>query len=77
MAYLQNNPSANRCKLVSSVTFGKSEHCLSVAIQVYEASLGLRYLHHNWVIHGDLKAASIITIRSLHFSHLLLVEYFG
>lgn len=54
LEYLKNKPSASRRKLVRGVLSRLISQLTRP--QLYETSLGLKYLHKSSVIHGDVKA---------------------
>lgn len=57
--YLRRVPNANRRQLVRDVHRLQPVAFLLTCSQLYEAALGLAYLHSKGVVHGDIKAVSL------------------
>lgn len=66
MQFLHANPDTNRSDFVSAVfiSFQFLFKALIYNCQVRDAARGLQYLHSNDIVHGNLKAVSLILSRS-------------
>ncbi|EMD37239.1 hypothetical protein CERSUDRAFT_123937 [Gelatoporia subvermispora B] len=59
LQYLQAHPEANRVQLVRASAITQAYRS-NTALQIFEVSLGLRHLHGERIVHGDIKGVNIL-----------------
>ena len=67
--YAKSNPTANRMRLVGPfIVFCNPFNLLTNDFQFSEATSGVVYLHELKVVHGDLKAVSVVLVHASRFT---------
>ena len=70
--YLSRKPNVDRIKLVCPNDCGGFYLPLKLNAKVFEVSLGMFYLHREYIVHGDLKGVSAVCCDITHLTHMII-----